>query len=158
MIVALLIVMGHLQKLLVDEDQSPYGSFNYDEDNKTVIVGSLSGNEVINSDTLDLGDSNRAGVYKNDYLVAYGQIGDDISTRNAAARVTGVAALIGEKFADTNDGSGLTPLQRKEILLETADGLGSCAGVDKSTSCADDIYGHGKLNIKAALSPVGIIN
>ena len=149
---------GTFTKALVDEDQNPYGSFNYDEDNKTVIVGSLSGNEVINSDTLDLGDSNRAGVYKNDYLVAYGQIGDDISTRNAAARVTGVAALIGEKFADTNGGSGLTPLQRKEILLETADGLGSCAGIDKSISCADDIYGHGKLNIKAALSPVGIIN
>ena len=149
---------GTFTRALVDEDQSPYGSFSYDEDNKVVIVGSLSGNEVINSNTLGLGASNRAGVYKNDYLVAYGQIGNDISTRNAAARVTGVAALIGEKFADTNDGSGLTPLQRKEILLETADGLGSCTGVDKSISCADDIYGHGRLNIKAALSPVGIIN
>ena len=77
---------GTFTQALVDEDQNPYGSFNYDEDNKVVIVGSLSGNEVINSDTLDLGDSNRAGVYKNDYLVAYGQIGNDISTRKCSCK------------------------------------------------------------------------
>ena len=67
--------------------------------------------------------------------------GDGTGTSFAAPRVTGAAALVRHKFPN------LTASQLKQVLLQTATDLGA-EGVD-------EIYGHGKLNVQGALSPIG---
>ena len=59
----------------------------------------------------------------------------------AAPRVAGAAALVRHKFPSL-DGPGL-----KSTLLMSADDLGEI-GVDA-------VFGHGRLNILGALSPIG---
>jgi len=81
---------------------------------------------------------------QNDYLVAYDSVftaGDVSGTSFATPRVAGAAALIRHKFPNL-DGPAL-----KQVLLQTATDLGA-TGVD-------DVFGHGRLNIMNALSPVG---
>ncbi|MDD9841754.1 MAG: S8 family serine peptidase, partial [Alphaproteobacteria bacterium] len=89
--------------------------------------------------------SQKAGSsLQNDYLVAHDRIfvADGIrGTSFAAPRVSGAAALIRHKFPNL-DGPAL-----KQVLLQTATDLGA-TGVD-------DVFGHGRLNIMNALSPVG---
>ena len=85
-----------------------------------------------------------AGNLKNDFIVANDDVlskGDAAGTSFAAPRVAGAAALVKQKFPS------LTSAQIKQVLLQTADDLGS-TGVDA-------IYGHGKLNVMNALSPQG---
>lgn len=64
-------------------------------------------------------------------------------TSFAAPRVAGAAALVMQKF-------GTNAVNTKNILLNTADDLGA-PGVD-------NVFGHGKLNVHRALSPIGHIN
>ena len=85
-----------------------------------------------------------AGDLKNDFIVAHDDVlatGDAAGTSFAAPRVSGAAALVRQKFPN------LTSAQLKQVILQTATDLGD-AGVD-------EVYGHGKLNILGALSPVG---
>ncbi|MGE3769359.1 MAG: S8 family peptidase [Bdellovibrionales bacterium] len=112
--------------------------------NSLLAVGSVDENNVISS------WSNRAGSSKNWYLVAPGQnilTTDEegmalvAGTSFAAPMVSGAAALVME-YAPY-----LTAAQVAQILLTTATDLGA-AGVD-------DVYGHGLLNVGAALQPVG---
>lgn len=80
---------------------------------------------------------------RNHFIVADGEsiLGGGSGTSYAAPRVTGALGLISQKFPE------LTPQQKKTLVLHTADDLGE-PGVD-------NVYGHGRLNVGAALSPVG---
>ncbi len=85
-----------------------------------------------------------AGTMGNDYMVAHDDVldkGDEAGTSFSAPRVAGAAALVRHKFPNL-DGPAL-----KQVLLQTADDLGA-PGVDS-------IFGHGKLNVLNALSPIG---
>lgn len=116
----------------------------------TGIAGSLLAVGAVDSNNQILSWSNKAGNARNWYLVAPG---DNILTTDehgmalvsgtsfAAPMVSGAAALVME-YAPY-----LTAQQTAEILLRSATDLGA-AGVD-------DIYGHGLLNVGAALQPVG---
>lgn len=111
----------------------------YTAGEKTIFVSALAdgSNEMADYSLI-------AGDLKNDFLVAHDDVatyGDDSGTSFAAPRVTGAAALVRHKFPN------LTSDQLKQVLLQTADDLGD-TGVD-------EIYGHGKLSIVNALSPVG---
>lgn len=88
--------------------------------------------------------SHAAGAMQNDYIVAHDDVleaGDLSGTSFSAPRVTGAAALVRHKFPNLNGP------QLKQVLLQTADDLGA-RGVDT-------VFGHGRLNILNALSPVG---
>ncbi len=105
-----------------------------------VVVGSVDDNKVISS------FSNRAGLTKNFFLVAYGenvrvsypvnQLNTVNGTSFAAPAVAGAMALMKEKFPLK------TGKEIAQIFFDTAEDLGA-VGVD-------DIYGHGLINIKAA--------
>ena len=123
---------------------------------RTIFVGSLSTADEITHNARGSSDLSYYSVSageraKNDFIVAKGANPHQrwgAGTSYAAPRVSGAAALVMHKF-ETN------AVNTKKIILETADGLGSCRGVAKRISCADNQYGHGKLNVGAALSPVG---
>ena len=112
----------------------------------TLIVGALDGDTIA-------GYSNRAGITKNNFVVDDGTIsykyekygdtghGSTMGTSFSAPRVSGKAAIIKSKFSNLNGA------QLANIIKTTADDLGA-PGVD-------NIYGHGKVNLKRALSPVG---
>jgi len=106
---------------------------------RIIFVGSLA------AGTNDLAPySQKAGSMQNDYLVAYDSVftaGDVSGTSFATPRVAGAAALIRHKFPNL-DGPAL-----KQVLLQTATDLGA--------SGVDEVFGHGRLNIMNALSPVG---
>ena len=108
-----------------------------------IIVGAVDANNAIES------YSNRAGGFKNYYMVASGTFGgfSDGSaagrqgTSFAAPRVSGAAAAIIDRAPF------LSATEVVEILLTTATDLGA-PGVD-------EVYGHGLLNLSAALAPLG---
>jgi len=108
---------------------------------RLVFVGSLDDN----SNNI-AGYSYQAGDLKDDFLVAHDDVfssGDAAGTSFAAPRVAGAAALVKQKFPN------LTSAQIKQVLLQTADDLG--------TPGVDSIYGHGKLNVLNTLSPQGTV-
>ena len=108
---------------------------------RTIWVGSTDGT---NDDVTDLASySVSAGdTAKFDFIVADGTAFDGSNgTSFAAPRVTGAVALVAHKFPNT------TAEDRKLIILNTADDLG-VAGVDA-------VFGHGRLNVGAALAPIG---
>jgi len=85
-----------------------------------------------------------AGNLKNDFIVAHDDVwqpGDARGTSFSAPRVTGAATLLRHKFPNL-DGPAL-----KQVILQTADDLGA-PGVD-------EVFGHGKLNVPNAMSPIG---
>ena len=112
---------------------------NSETRDKTLIVGALDSNNNI------VYNSNKAGTTKDNYVVDDGFLytkGAGIgATSWSAPRVAGKAAIIKGKF------SHLNATQISNIIKTTADDLGA-PGVD-------NIYGHGKVNLKRALSPVG---
>jgi subtilisin family serine protease len=115
------------------------GILNYerDEDNLSIVVGALHNGKIA-------GYSNKAGIFAADFLTAEAEVyGKYSGTSNAAPVVAGAAALVMQKFNST-------AAQTKSILLVSATDLGA-KGVDT-------VYGHGALNIKGALSPVGGLN
>ena len=113
-------------------------------DGAWIVVGSVDNNKVISS------FSNRAGVTKDYYMVAYGEniVGKYGSsfiygngTSFAAPQVTGAFALLQQKFPY------LRGREIQDIILQTADDLGT-VGVD-------EVYGHGLLNIARSMQPIG---
>ncbi|MEZ5826445.1 MAG: S8 family peptidase [Geminicoccaceae bacterium] len=110
---------------------------------QAIVVGSVDSGNTISS------FSNRAGSAKNAYIVAPGEAIRSTSdgggtvvydgTSLAAPSVSGAAALVWDVAPS------LTAAQVVEILLKTATDLGA-AGVD-------NVYGHGLLNLEAALAP-----
>lgn len=97
--------------------------------------------------------SNKAGVAKDFYLVAPGNnlytttstggyTANFSGTSAAAPVVAGAMALIKAKWPQ------MTNLQVVSLLLNSATDVGA--------SGVDDVYGHGLLNIPAAMSPQGI--
>ena len=109
---------------------------------QVLIVG------AVNEDNELYWYSNKAGNTMNNFVVDTSEyrIGNQAAggTSAAAPTVSGKALLIKSKFNNLN-GSQLA-----NIIKTTADDLGS-PGVDH-------IYGHGKVNLERALSPVGGIN
>ena len=115
--------------------------------NETVIVVGAMNDEGTALDTY----STPAGVLKDYYISApvWESSGGGRGTSYAAPVVAGVAALLIDNMNDDD------PIAVKTKILESADGLGDCETVDQGTSCTDDTYGHGRLNVGRALAPVG---
>jgi len=112
----------------------------------------LDGSNVIYVGEVDSNNSipawsNKAGdTHKNQFLVTasnalYNPVGNTDGNSYATPRAAGAAALVRQKFPN------LTGSQTATTILHTADDLGA-TGVDA-------VYGHGKLNVGKALSPVG---
>lgn len=77
---------------------------------------------------------------------------DTRGTSFAAPRVAGFAALVRDKFPN------LSGAHTANILLETATTMGlAChrGSARKSSSCSRSIYGQGRVDIGAALAPIG---
>lgn len=110
----------------------------YSDLDRTIFVGAY---DELTSGLTDYSVS--AGYAFNHFIVADGGsiLDSGRGTSYAAPRVTGALGLISQKFPE------LTPQQKKKLILHTADDLGE-PGVDY-------VFGHGKLNVGAALSPVG---
>lgn len=109
-----------------------------DAGDRAIFVGALE-----DGSTHLAGYSLSAGMLKNDFIVAHDDIyraNDGQGTSFAAPRVAGAAALVRHKFPSLN-GPNL-----KQVMLRSADDLGEKG--------PDEIYGHGKLNILSALSPI----
>lgn len=113
-------------------------------DGAWIVVGSVNSNNVLST------FSNKAGVTKDYYMVAYGEnivgyYGKSYiygnGTSFAAPQVTGAFALLQQKYPY------LKGREIQDILMQTATDLGA-AGVD-------DVYGHGLLNITKAMQPIG---
>jgi len=114
-------------------------------DGAWIVVGSVNSSNVISS------FSNRAGVTKNNFIVAPGEnlitgaafntYQQGSGTSFAAPLVSGAMALMIEKYPH------LKGSQLADIFFSTATDLGE-AGVD-------NIYGHGLINIEKAFSPIG---
>ncbi|MBC7833378.1 MAG: S8 family serine peptidase, partial [Hyphomicrobium sp.] len=109
-----------------------------------IIAGSVNGNNQISS------FSGRAGTARDHYMVAPGEdigvlymgaLGVGSGTSFSAPLIAGAAALILDRWPS------LTGRQVADILFQSATDLGS-AGVDAT-------YGHGLLNVEAALQPMG---
>ena len=105
-----------------------------------VVVGALN-DEGTKLDSY----SNKAGLLMNNFISApvWETSEGARGTSYAAPIVSGTAALIMDKFNNTNANNTL------DIIFSTADDLG-VKGVDA-------VYGHGRLNIGRALSPVGML-
>ena len=92
--------------------------------------------------------STTAGEMVNDFIVAGDTIFNsdetDNGTSQSAPRVAGVAALMRHRWPSLN-GS-----QLKQLLLQTAEDLGAPG--------PDATYGHGRLSLDNALSPVGSLS
>ena len=90
--------------------------------------------------------SNQAGLLQNYFISApvSNRNGDLSGTSFAAPYVTGTAALIMDKFDNTD------AVTTRQIIFDTADDLGA-KGVDP-------VFGHGRLNVGRALSPIGHLN
>ncbi|MDD9884463.1 MAG: S8 family serine peptidase [Gammaproteobacteria bacterium] len=79
---------------------------------------------------------------------------DTQGTSFSAPRVAGFAALVRDKFPN------LSGAHTANILLETATTMGlAChtGAARKSPSCARNIYGQGRVDIGAALAPIGTL-
>ena len=110
-------------------------------DETVIVVGSL------NDDGTALESySNQAGLLQDYFISApVSNRGGELSgTSFAAPYVTGVAALIMDKWDNTD--AEMT----RNIIFDTADDLGA-PGVDS-------VFGHGALNVGRALSPIGSLN
>ena len=105
----------------------------------TIVVGALN-REGTGLESY----STQAGILKDSYISApvYDAKDGQAGTSYAAPVVSGTAALIMDKY---NTDASAT----RDIIFDTADDLGA-VGVDT-------VYGHGRLNIGRALSPVGQI-
>jgi hypothetical protein len=122
-----------------------------DTSDETIVVGALN-----SSGTGIATYSNQAGVLKNKYLMASGETGyysqanntPVVGTSVAAPRVAGAAAILRQKFPNLTGG------QTASVLLLTADKDIDNNGVDEFSGVSD-VYGHGKLDLSTALSPVG---
>jgi hypothetical protein len=105
---------------------------------QTILVGAINADRELTSQ--------KAGLMKDHYIVADGTgVFGTYGTSFAAPKVAGAAAILMHKFPSLQR----NPKNTKEVLLKTADDLGA-PGVD-------DIYGHGELNLKSALSPIGTL-
>ena len=100
--------------------------------------------------------SNQAGTLKQRYLMASGETGYKLQSNNSnaagtsfsAPRISGAAAIVRHKFPN------LTGKQTASILLLTADKDIDGNGIDEFSGVSD-VFGHGKLDLGTALSPVG---
>lgn len=97
--------------------------------------------------------SDRAGTLKDIYMVApgvaltlpwNGSFATVSGTSFSAPLISGAAAIVMQRWPS------LTARQIRQILFDTATDLGA-PGVD-------DVYGHGMLNLQAAVQPVGTTN
>ena len=115
-------------------------SFQYGSGEAIIAVGALN-DEGTALDSY----SNKAGLYKDVFISApvWESSNGGRGTSYAAPIVSGAAALIMDKFNNTD------PYITRDIIFSTADDLG-VKGVDA-------VYGHGRLNIGRALSPVGML-
>ena len=122
-----------------------------DTSDETIVVGALN-----SSGTGIATYSNQAGVLKNKYLMASGETGYYFQANNtpvvgtsvSAPRVAGAAAILRQKFPNLTGG------QTASVLLLTADKDIDNNGID-DFSGVSDVFGHGKLDLSTALSPVG---
>jgi subtilisin family serine protease len=113
----------------------------------TIVVGALTGsgiNEQIATYSV------RAGALADRFIVASGESGESgvFGTSFAAPKVAGAIALVRQKYPN------LTAAEAANLLLLTAskdinnDGKPDFTGVSS-------VYGHGKLDLSKALSPIG---
>lgn len=129
---------------LTVETCNGFAVVGHNSNKNTIIVGALNDEGTALEDY-----SNKAGILMDSFITApvsnYGYwTGNLDGTSFAAPYLTGVAALIMEKY-DSTDAS-----TARNIIFETADDIGA-PGVDA-------VYGHGRLNVGRALSPLGELN
>lgn len=122
-----------------------------DTADETIVAGALNA-----AGTGIASYSNQAGVLKQRFLLASGETGyklqsndsSVVGTSFAAPRISGAAALLRHKYPN------LTGAQTASILLLTADKDIDGNGADEFSGVSD-VFGHGKLDLLTALSPVG---
>jgi len=115
------------------------------KDGGVIIVGSL------NEDTTGISDtSNRAGIFKNNFLLAPGAniytstkegLGYVSGTEFSASIVSGVYALMKEKYPNK------TGKEIVQIMFDNAKDMGE-VGIDST-------YGYGQLDVKKVFNPTG---
>ena len=115
------------------------------DDGSTVFYGNKTNYLVADSRYADLRRTPEGHINSADWE-AYRTYDDDDF---AAAQVAATASIMKQKFPNVSSS------QIKDIILETADGLGACLNVSRAASCVDRDYGHGKLNVDRALRPLG---
>ena len=123
---------GRINNALIDSEY----------EDSTLIVGAT----VSETNNALASYSNTAGTLKGNFVVDAGTsfLNSVNGTSFAAPRVSGKAALVMHKFDNIN------AVQTADIIKSTADDLGA-VGVD-------DVFGHGKVNLGRALSPIGDLN
>ena len=124
---------------------------NYDNE---IIVGKADGTTVFHGNKTNyLVADSEWNTLRETYNLNTGWTWETARAYNdddfAASQVAATAAIMKQKFPNVSSS------QIKDIILETADGLGACSGVSNSLSCVDYQYGHGKLNVDRALRPLG---
>lgn len=124
--------------------------------NNVIIAGATSGSgttEAIAS------FSNRAGILKERFLLAPGGTGlidlrsasgreEIVGTSFSAPRIVGAVALLRQKFPNLSGSDVASVLLLSANKDINNDGTPDFSGVS-------DIYGHGKLSLHSAMSPVG---
>lgn len=123
-----------------------------------IVVGATQGTGA----ALELADySNRAGVLQQRFLVASGETGmwvpdasgalkEIVGTSFAAPRVAGAAAILRQKFPDLSGAEAASVLLLTASKDINADGRQDFEGTSA-------IYGQGRLDLPAALSPIGAL-
>ncbi len=102
-----------------------------------ILVGAIDSNNNLLEGTARAGD-----MFKHNYVVTTGE-GFGNAQANATSKVGALALLVQSKF-------NTTKAQTANIIKFTADDLGA-VGVD-------NVYGFGKVNIAAAMNPMGALN
>ena len=131
---------NHGESCLITCDALNLGLKNTFND-KLLVVGGIDSNNNISA------ISNKAGILQDNYVVdLFNPISEEFGqgTSFSAPLVSGKAALIKSKFKNINAS------QLANIIKTTADDLGE-PGVD-------NIYGHGRINLSRALTPIGQLN
>ena len=129
---------------LTVETCNGFALVGHNSNKNTIVVGALNDEGTALEDY-----SNKAGLTMDSFITApvsnYGYwTGDLDGTSFAAPYLTGVAALIMDKYNNTDAST------TRDIIFNTADDLGA-PGVDT-------VFGHGRLNVGRALSPLGPLN
>lgn len=125
-------------------------AFQPETKNSTIVVGALTGTGTSENIAVY---STRAGILADRFILAHGETGfftNMVGTSFAAPRVSGVAAILKQKYPS------LTAAQISNIILLSADKDINNDGTPDFIGVSP-IFGHGKLSLTRALALAGAI-